>query len=51
MGSSNKRPPAPQPANVNYRDAKSGQYVTERYADRHPATTVREVDKPKSGRK
>jgi hypothetical protein len=41
-GNSNKQPP-----DVNYRDAKSGQYVTERYAKNHPATTVREHDRKK----
>jgi len=32
---------------VHHRDAGTGQYVTEKYADKHPKTTVREVDKPK----
>ena len=36
-----------QPPDVNYRDAKSGQYVTERYAKNHPATTVKEHDRKK----
>lgn len=30
-----------------YRDAKSGEYVTKKYADKHPATTVKEKDKKK----
>jgi hypothetical protein len=34
--------PAPK-----YRDADSGQYVTKKYADNHPRTTVKETDKPK----
>lgn len=34
-----------QPPDVNYRDAKSGQYVTERYAKNHPSTTVKEHDR------
>lgn len=50
MTKGTKRPPAPQPANVNYRSAISGRYVTERFAQSHPRNTVREVDKPKSGR-
>ena len=32
---------------INYRDAGSGQYVTEKYADKHRQTTVKETDKPK----
>ena len=28
-----------------HRDAKDGQYVTKEYADKHPKTTVKEVDK------
>lgn len=47
---SSKRPPAPQPANVNFRSAKTGHYVTERFAKQHPTTTVREIDKPKFGK-
>lgn len=34
--------PAPK-----YRDAGSGEYVTKKYADKHPNTTVKETDKPK----
>jgi len=30
-----------------YRDAETGEYVTEEYAKRHPKTTVHERDKPK----
>ena len=39
-GGGNKQPP-----DVNYRDAKTGQYVTENYAKRHPDTTVKERDR------
>jgi hypothetical protein len=31
------------------RDAGSGQYVTKKYAEKHPKTTVVEHDKPKGG--
>lgn len=34
---------------VNNRDAKTGQFVTERYAKTHPATTVTERNKLPSG--
>jgi len=30
-----------------YRDAGTGEYVTKRYADKHPKTTVKETDKKK----
>jgi hypothetical protein len=30
---------------THHRDAKTGQYVTEKYAKKHPATTVTEHDK------
>lgn len=30
-----------------YRDADSGHYVTKKYADKHPKTTVKETDKKK----
>ena len=30
-----------------YRSAKSGRYVTKKYAESHPNTTVKETDKPK----
>ena len=36
-----------QPPDVNYRNAKDGQYVKETYADKHPNTTVKETDKKK----
>ena len=36
------KPPAPK-----YRSAKSGEYVTKKYAERHPKTTVKETDKSK----
>ena len=32
---------------TNYRDAKSGEYVTKKYAEKHPKTTVKETDKKK----
>lgn len=34
------------------RDAETGQYTTQKYADKHPNTTVKETDKktpPKKG--
>lgn len=31
--------------NYSYRSAKTGQYVTKQYAERHPATTVKEKNK------
>ena len=40
---SKSRPPAPPP---KYRDAGDGQYVTKKYAESHPKTTVKETDKP-----
>lgn len=30
---------------VRHRSAKTGEYVTEKYAKAHPATTVKETDK------
>lgn len=30
----------------NYRDSKSGEFVTERYAKHHPATTEKEHNRP-----
>lgn len=30
---------------THYRDAGSGEYVTKKYADKHPKTTVKETDK------
>lgn len=30
------------PTKPVYRDSRSGEFVTERYADKHPATTERE---------
>lgn len=32
-----------------FRDAKDGQYVTKKYADKHPSTTVRERDSSPKG--
>ena len=34
--------PAPK-----YRDAGTGEYVTKKYSDNHPKTTVKETSKPK----
>jgi hypothetical protein len=45
--SSSKRPPAPKPANVDFRSAVSGRFVKEQFAKTHPDTTVREVNKTK----
>ena len=36
-----------QQKSTHYRDAKTGHYVTEKYADKHPKTTVKETDKKK----
>ena len=36
---------------TNYRDAKTGQYTTEKDAKKHPATTVKETDRILSKRK
>lgn len=33
---------------THYRSAETGKYVKKTYADKHPKTTVRETDKPKS---
>jgi hypothetical protein len=30
---------------TSHRSAKSGQYVTKKFADKHPATTVKETRK------
>jgi hypothetical protein len=30
-----------------YRDADKGRYVTKKYADKHPKTTVKETDRKK----
>lgn len=32
---------------VDFRSAKTGRYVKESYAKRHPSTTVKETTKPK----
>ena len=45
--SKNKKPQAPPP---KHRDAETGQYVTKKYADKHPKTTVKEVDKPRKNK-
>lgn len=39
--------PAPK-----YRDADTGEYVTKKYAEKHPKTTVKETDKsmPRKGK-
>lgn len=36
---------------VNYRSAKTGQYVKEDYAKKHPATTVKETEKKPAPKK
>ena len=38
-------------AKTNHRSAKTGKFVTEKYAKSHPATTVKETNKtpPKNG--
>jgi hypothetical protein len=41
-GSSRRSAPKPQ---VHYRSAVKGIYVSKRYAEAHPKTTVRETDK------
>jgi len=33
--------------NIKYKDAQTGRYITKKYADDHPETTVTEKDKPK----
>lgn len=40
MGKSKSSPPP-----AKYRDAETGEYVTKKYADNHPKTTVKETDK------
>lgn len=35
-------PPSKVPIQVTHRDSKSGEFVTKKYADRHPNTTERE---------
>jgi hypothetical protein len=48
----NKRKPANKPAeessddNVRYRSIKTGGYVSEAYARKHPETVVKETDAP-----
>jgi len=32
---------------TRHRDAGTGEYVTKKYADKHPKTTVKETDKKK----
>lgn len=36
---------------TRHRDAGTGKYVTEKYADSHPKTTVKETDKVKKKKK
>ena len=36
---------------TNYRSAKSGEFVTKSYANKHPATTVKENNKPSPSKK
>jgi hypothetical protein len=40
-----KKPAAPAPVE-RHRDAGTGHYVTEKYADKNPKTTVKETDRP-----
>lgn len=35
------------PTTTRHRSAKTGEYVTEEYAKKHPSTTVKEKDKKK----
>lgn len=35
-------PPSKPPTQVQYRNSKTGEFTTRRYAERHPATTERE---------
>jgi len=35
---------------TRHRDAGNGQYVTKKYADKHPKTTVKETDKSRKGK-
>lgn len=37
--------------NSKYRDAESGRYVTKKYAESNPKTTVKETNKQKGRRK
>lgn len=32
---------------IHHRDTDTGQYVTKKYTDKHPKTTVKETDKKK----
>jgi len=32
---------------IHHRDAETGQYITKKYADKHPKTTVKETDNNK----
>ena len=36
---------------VNYRRADNGQYTTEKYAQKHPNTTVKETEKKPAPKK
>jgi hypothetical protein len=40
---------AKQTTRVDYRSAKTGQFVPKKYAAKHPATTVKEVNSKKKG--
>jgi len=46
-----KKSSPPQKTVTNHRDAGSGQFVTKRYADSHPKTTVTERNKVDPKRK
>jgi hypothetical protein len=46
-----RKPPAKPPVEsadngVRYRSIKTGGYVSEKYAEKHPDTTVKETDTP-----
>lgn len=43
-GSSTKKAPT-KSSSGNYRSAKSGRYVSEKYGKTHPSTTVKETKK------
>ena len=42
-----KKSSSKQQKTTHYRDAQTGHYVTQKYADNHPKTTVKETDKKK----
>jgi len=38
-----KKPGGSDRSDAGFRSAKTGQYVTKKYAEKHPSTTVRET--------